>query len=214
MKPFTSHSGKLVPFDRANVDTDAILPKQYLKSISKFGYGDWLFDDLRYLDNGDVRTDPATRNPNPDFILNQPQYHGVSILLTRDNFGCGSSREHAVWALRDFGIRVVLAPSFADIFYNNCFKNGLLPVTLPTDVIDKIFEQEKRYPDYRLHVDLESKVIHDDYDLQYNFDVDEGRRQNLLLGRDDISVTLLQSEAIQQFEIALRKQEPWLFTLT
>lgn len=214
MKPFISHSGKVAPFDRANVDTDAILPKQYLKSISKFGYGDWLFDDLRYLDNGDVRTDPATRSLNPNFILNQSQYQGVSVLITRENFGCGSSREHAVWALRDYGIRVVLAPSFADIFYNNCFKNGLLPVTLPTDVIDAIFQQEKRYPDYRLHVDLESQVIHDDYDLQYDFKVDEARRQNLLLGRDDISVTLLQSETIQRFETRLREQEPWLFTLT
>ncbi|MBU2980055.1 3-isopropylmalate dehydratase small subunit [Alteromonas sp. C1M14] len=214
MKPFISHSGKMLPFDRANVDTDAILPKQYLKSISKFGYGDWLFDDLRYLDSGDVRTDPASRRLNPDFILNQPQYKGASVLVARENFGCGSSREHAVWALRDYGIQVVLAPSFADIFYNNCFKNGILPLALPNEIIDKLFSQVDIYPDYKLHVDLESLTLHDEYDLQCNFELDDARRQNLLLGRDDISVTLMQRDKITGFEADLQQQEPWLFTLT
>ncbi len=139
MQAFQSHTGKVLPFDRSNVDTDAILPKQYLKSISKFGYGDWLFDDLRYLDEGDVNTDTKTRRLNPDFVLNQSLYQNASILLARDNFGCGSSREHAVWAFRDYGIRALIAPSFADIFYNNCFTNGILPITLPAEDVDRLF---------------------------------------------------------------------------
>lgn len=211
MQAFKTHTGKVLPFDRSNVDTDAILPKQYLKSISKFGYGDWLFDDLRYLDEGDVNTETKTRRLNPDFILNQSEYKSASILLARDNFGCGSSREHAVWAFRDYGIRALIAPSFADIFYNNCFKNGILPITLPEATVDKLFELCKTKPVLSLTIDLERNEVHFNDEKIATFSVDEARRQNLLQGKDDIALTLLNSEDIIRFEQEIKAQEPWLF---
>ncbi|WP_317928554.1 3-isopropylmalate dehydratase small subunit [Halioxenophilus sp. WMMB6] len=212
MQPFTQHTGKVLPIDRTNVDTDAILPKQYLKFIGKFGFGGWLFDDLRYLDPGDVETDLKTRRLNPDFVLNQPRLQGATILLGRKNFGCGSSRESAVWALRDYGIRVVIAPSFADIFYNNCFKNGILPITLPESSVDQLFLTTfMAEPPLQLCVDLEACVVRQDNDFEWPFTVDEARRQKLLLGRDDIAETLLQAEKIKKFEQRLKVAEPWLF---
>ncbi|GGF60306.1 3-isopropylmalate dehydratase small subunit [Alteromonas lipolytica] len=209
MKPFTQHTGQVYPFDRANIDTDAILPKQYLKSIRKFGYGDWLFDDLRYLDGGDVTTPVSERRKNPDFLLNHADYAASSVLLARDNFGCGSSREHAVWALRDYGFAVVLAPSFADIFYNNCFKNGLLPIALPNETIDELFamsQSEKLF----VTVDLQTQSIFTETH-QWHFDIDESRRQNLLEGLDEISVTLKDADTIHAFEDKLKQAEPWVF---
>ena len=211
MQAFTSHTGKVLPFDRNNVDTDAILPKQYLKSISKFGYGDWLFDDFRYLDEGSVTTDIKTRRINPDFILNKPEYQGASILLARDNFGCGSSREHAAWAFRDYGIRALIAPSFADIFYNNCNKNGILPITLPEAIVDDLFERCKAADDLVLSIDLEKCEVHLGDEKIASFTMDEGRRQNLLQGKDDIALTLAHSDAIHNFEDLLEGREPWLF---
>ncbi|GAB2679047.1 3-isopropylmalate dehydratase small subunit [Aliiglaciecola sp. 3_MG-2023] len=212
MKKFLSHTGKVLPFDRSNVDTDAILPKQYLKSISKFGFGDWLFDDLRYLDPGDVRTDCTTRKINPDFVLNKPQFENANILLARENFGCGSSREHAVWALKGYGIRVVIAPSFADIFYNNCFKNGVLPVVLPANVVDSLFKLTAQHESIQLTVDLENCKVSYGNEQSWSFTVDESRRQNLLQGHDEISITLLQTAAIQDFENNLKSSEEWLFS--
>jgi len=212
MQAFSCHTGKVLPFARTNVDTDAILPKQYLKSISKFGYGNWLFDDMRYLDSGDVSTDPAQRRPNPDFILNQPEYAAVSILLAKDNFGCGSSREHAVWALRDYGIKVIIAPSFADIFYNNCFKNGLLPITLPADMVTELFAlcQSPQQQTIELTIDLQQcEIVHST--KRWPFMLDSNRRANLLSGHDDISVTLLDAALICQFEQQLQNCEPWIF---
>ncbi|NVK56292.1 MAG: 3-isopropylmalate dehydratase small subunit [Alteromonadaceae bacterium] len=209
MKPFTQHTGQVYPFDRANIDTDAILPKQYLKSIRKFGYADWLFDDLRYLDSGDVTTPIAERRKNPDFMLNQPEYQCSTVLLARDNFGCGSSREHAVWALRDYGFKVVLAPSFADIFYNNCFKNGLLPIALPPKVVDDLFSLAATAK-LTISVDLVSKMICADTH-QWQFDIDESRRANLLAGLDEISITLASADLICSFEKTLKDDEPWLF---
>ena len=211
MKAFTSHTGLVLPLDRNNVDTDAILPKQYLKSISKFGYGDWLFDDFRYLDEGSVTTDVKTRRLNPDFILNKPEYQGASILLARDNFGCGSSREHAAWAFRDYGIRALIAPSFADIFYNNCNKNGILPISLPANIVDDLFERCKNKEGLTISIDLQACEVHVGDELIASFTMDEGRRQNLLQGKDDIALTLGYADEIHQFEDALEQKEPWLF---
>ncbi|MEQ5805921.1 3-isopropylmalate dehydratase small subunit [Alteromonas sp. NFXS44] len=211
MQAFTTHTGTVLPFDRANVDTDAILPKQYLKSIKKFGYGDWLFDDLRYLDEGDAETDTSTRRKNPDFILNKPGCGDSSILLAQDNFGCGSSREHAVWALRDYGFRVVIAPSFADIFYNNCFKNGILPVTLPQSVVDCLLALRED-SNFTMTVDLEKCEIRTGTGAIWEFKIDPSRRQNLLSGDDEISLTLRESSRIADFEATLKASEPWLFT--
>ncbi len=209
MTPFVKHRGQVYPLDRSNVDTDAILPKQYLKSISRFGYGDWLFDDWRYLDPGDAETDTASRRPNPDFSLNYAPFSGASVLLARDNFGCGSSREHAVWALRDFGFRAVIAPSFADIFYNNCFKNGLLPLTLPAEVVDGLFSLVAVEQNLELEVDLEQQMVRCG-DYQWPFDIDPARRHHLLEGLDDIAVTLASADSIREFESELRQREPWL----
>ena len=211
MQAFQFHQGKVLPFDRSNVDTDAILPKQYLKSISKFGYGDWLFDDMRYLDSGEVGTDTASRRLAPDFILNQPIYQDASILLTRDNFGCGSSREHAVWALRDYGFRAVIATSYADIFYNNCFKNGILPLTLPAEQVARLFELCKAQLGLSLRIDLQSCAVYLNEQLFGSFSLDEARRQNLLQGKDDIAITLTYAKDIEQFEAQLQATEPWLF---
>lgn len=211
MKAFQSHTGLVIPLDRNNVDTDAILPKQYLKSISKFGYGDWLFDDFRYLDEGSVTTDIKTRRINPDFILNKPEYKDASILLARDNFGCGSSREHAAWAFRDYGIRALIAPSFADIFYNNCNKNGILPITLPSNVVDDLFERCKAKEGLTLSIDLQTCEVHLGDEKIASFTMDEGRRQNLLQGKDDIALTLNHADDITRFENKLESEEPWLF---
>ena len=207
--PFFQHTGRVYPFDRANIDTDAILPKQYLKSIRKFGYADWLFDDLRYLDSGDVTTPTSERRKNPAFLLNQADYVDSSILLARENFGCGSSREHAVWALRDYGFKVILAPSFADIFYNNCFKNGLLPITLSNTIIDKLFALADTTPLF-LTVDLKAQTIASEQH-QWRFTIDASRRQNLLDGQDEIGVTLQDAAAIRVFEERLKQSEPWIF---
>lgn len=210
MQPFSTHTGIIIPFNRSNIDTDAIVPKQYLKMLEKTGYGPHLFDDERYLDAGDVDTPIAERRPNPDCILNQLPYSRGSIVLTQANFGCGSSREHAVWALRDFGIRAVLAPSFGDIFFNNCFNNGLLPVILGQALIDELFERCEAHPGFELQVDLQNCEIRGG-GSSWPFVVEEGRRQNLLKGFDEIGLTLERSDAIRQYEAGRKIQEPWLF---
>jgi len=192
MRPFTEHTGLVLPMDRANVDTDQIIPKQFLKRIERSGFGQFLFFDWRFLDDG---------TPNPEFELNRPQYRGASILLARRNFGCGSSREHAPWALEDYGFRVVIAPSFADIFYNNCFKNGMLPVRLSEDEVQTLFDRA-REPNYRLHVDLNKCTLSDTQGLSLKFEVEPYRRQCLLEGLDDIGLTLAHEEKIRAFEVA------------
>ncbi|MBT6423062.1 MAG: 3-isopropylmalate dehydratase small subunit [Porticoccaceae bacterium] len=211
MEAFKTHRGLVIPFNRANIDTDVMLPKQYLKSIRKTGYGDWLFDGLRYLDEGDINTDTSTRTINPDFVLNLPRYKGGSILVAGDNFGCGSSREHAPWAIRDFGIKVVIAPSFADIFYNNCFKNGVLPIQLSSERVSSLFDQIDTNEGYKLQINLErqSILLPDGTDLP--FDIDPPQREQLLEGSDVISLTLGHRDTIMRFEERHRKVAPWLF---
>ena len=212
MTPFRIHSGLVAPMDRENVDTDAIIPKQFLKSIKKSGFGPNLFDAWRYLDSGEPGQDPATRRANPDFVLNQPRYQGASVLLARKNFGCGSSREHAPWALDQFGFRALIAPSFADIFFNNCFKNGLLPIVLTELRVDHLFNEVNAFPGYRLAIDLERQmVITPDGATQIAFDVDAHRKYCLLNGFDDISLSLRQADKIRAFEARRRIEQPWLF---
>ena len=211
MEAFQSHSGLVIPFNRANIDTDAMLPKQYLKSILKTGYGDWLFDGLRYLDEGDVNTVTSTRRINPEFVLNLPRFLGGSILVAGENFGCGSSREHAPWALRDFGIKVVIAPSFADIFYNNCCKNGVLPVQLASRIVSTIIEEVEAIEGYEMEVDLEEKTISLPDGKIINFEIDDSLRQQLLFGLDTISLTMEYKKDILQYEAKHRKAAPWLF---
>jgi 3-isopropylmalate/(R)-2-methylmalate dehydratase small subunit len=211
MRKFEKVRGLAVPLDRANVDTDAIIPKQFLKSIRRSGFGPNLFDEWRYLDHGEPGMDPATRKPNPDFVLNQPRYRGASILLARDNFGCGSSREHAVWALDDFGIRAVIAPSYADIFYNNCFKNGLLPLVLPADVVDRLFAEVAATPGYELEVDLPAQKVRGPNGFEHSFDIEPFRKERLLEGLDEIGITLKQRDAIRAYEERRRREAPWLF---
>jgi len=211
MQAFTTFNGLVAPLDRANVDTDAIIPKQFLKSIHRTGFGPNLFDDWRYLDAGGLDVDNATRRINPDFLLNQPRYAGAEILLARENFGCGSSREHAVWALSDAGFRVVLAPSFADIFFNNCFKNGVLPIVLPAAVMDRLFAATLATPGYRLTVDLEAQTITTPSGETIRFEVDAFRRHCLLNGLDDIGLTLQRAERIRAYEARRRQEAPWLF---
>jgi 3-isopropylmalate/(R)-2-methylmalate dehydratase small subunit len=191
MKPFTKHRGLVVPIDRVNVDTDQMVPKQFLKLLTREGYGKVLFYDWRYL--------PGEK-PNPDFVLNHPRHKGASVLLARANFGCGSSREHAPWAILDYGIRAILAPSYADIFYNNCFKNGILPVTLTDDQIEELFKRTEKYEGYHVTVDLEKQVVTDDHGLQCSFTVDPFRRECLLKGLDDIGLTLVHEQHISEFE--------------
>ena len=210
MEKFTVHQGLVVPLDRENVDTDAIIPKQFLKSIKKTGFGPNLFDEWRYLDHGEPGMDPATRRPNPDFVLNQPRYAGGSILLTRKNFGCGSSREHAPWALQQYGFRAVIAPSFADIFFNNCFKNGLLPVVLTESSIARLFDEVNAFPGYRLTVDLERQVVVKPDGTEISFDVQPFRKYCLLNGLDDIGLTLKHQDKIQAFEASRLAAKPWL----
>ncbi len=211
MEKFTCLTAIAVPLDRANVDTDAIIPKQFLKSIKRSGFGPNLFDEWRYLDHGEPGMDNSTRAVNPDFVLNQARYAGAQILLARDNFGCGSSREHAPWALEDFGIRVIIAPSFADIFYNNCFKNGLLPIVLPEEIVDKLFEMVDTNEGYQLTVDLEQQTITDDGGLKINFELDEFRRHCLLEGLDEIGLTLAHADEIRAYEEKQKQITPWLF---
>ncbi len=211
MRKFNQHSGVVAPLDRANIDTDMIIPKQFLKSIKRSGFGPNLFDELRYLDEGVPDQDCSQRPLNPDFVLNQQRYRDCSILLARKNFGCGSSREHAPWALDDFGIRVVIAPSFAEIFFNNCFKNGLLPIVLKEDEVDALFAEVEAQPGYRLQVDLQrQRVIKPDGD-ELPFEVDGFRKHCLLNGLDDIGLTLQHAEAIKAYETKRRQQAPWLF---
>jgi len=209
MKAFTKITALVAPLDRANVDTDAIIPKQFLKSIQRAGFGPYLFDEWRYLDHGEPGMDCTNRPLNQDFILNKPEYQGAEILLTRENFGCGSSREHAPWALEDYGFRAIIAPSFADIFYNNCFKNGLLPIHLPADVVDSLFKELTE--GYRLTIDLHTQKITTPFGREIAFDVDENRKYRLLNGLDDIGLTLQQADEIKAYEGARAKRAPWLF---
>ena len=210
MEKFTVHQGLVAPMDRENVDTDAIIPKQFLKSIRKTGFGPNLFDEWRYLDHGEPGMDPASRQPNPDFVLNQPRYAGASVLLARKNFGCGSSREHAPWALQQYGFRAILAPSFADIFFNNCFKNGVLPIVLPDSVIAKLFDEVAAFPGYELTVDLERQVIVKPDGTEIAFDVQPFRKYCLLNGFDDIGLTLRQQDKIKAYEANRLAAKPWL----
>lgn len=211
MEKFTQHNGLVVPMDRPNVDTDAIIPKQYLKSVKRAGFGPNLFDDWRYLDPGDPAIDNSTRRPNPEFVLNQPQYEGASILIGRENFGCGSSREHAVWALTDYGIRAVIAPSFADIFFNNSFKNGLLPITLSEAEIDLLFTEEGQAESYKLEVNLEAQTVTTPGGTSCSFEIDEFRKYRLLNGLDDIGLTLQNQDSIKAYEAHRKDEAPWLF---
>lgn len=211
MEKFTVLDGLVAPMDRANVDTDAIIPKQFLKSIQRSGFGPNLFDEWRYLDHGEPGMDNAKRPLNPDFVLNQPRYQGAAVLLTRKNFGCGSSREHAPWALDQYGFRVVIAPSFADIFFNNCFKNGLLPIVLPELQIDHLFNEVRASPGYRLLVDLERQIVTTaDASVAYPFEVDSFRKYCLLNGLDDIGLTLRNADKIRAFEERHLAAQPWL----
>ncbi len=211
MKPFTSLDGLVAPLDRANVDTDAIIPKQFLKSIKRSGFGPNLFDEWRYLDRGEPGQDCGARPLNPDFILNQPRYAGAQVLLTRDNFGCGSSREHAPWALEDFGFRALIGSSFADIFFNNCFKNGLLPIVLPADQVDLLFRECVASEGYRLVVDLAAQTVTRPDGSVVRFEVDPFRKECLLNGWDDIGLTLRHADEIRAFEQKRRTEHPYYF---
>ncbi|MFM2034876.1 MAG: 3-isopropylmalate dehydratase small subunit [Pseudomonadota bacterium] len=210
MQKFNLHQGLVAPMDRDNVDTDAIIPKQFLKSIRKTGFGPNLFDEWRYLDVGFPGQDPASRKPNPDFVLNQSRYQGASILLTRKNFGCGSSREHAPWAIDQFGFRAIIAPSYADIFFNNCFKNGLLPIVLSESQVAELFDEVYAFPGYSLTIDLERQVIIKPQGPEIAFDVQAFRKYCLLNGFDDIGLTLRQKDKIQAFEAERLATKPWL----
>lgn len=211
MMPFTVHTGIVAPIDRANIDTDLIIPKQFLKSVKRTGFGPNLFDQLRYLDEGQPGKDNSLRPINPDFVLNQEKYRHASILIARENFGCGSSREHAPWALLDYGFRVLLAPSFADIFYNNCFKNGILPIVLPDNAIDSLFAEATSRKHFQLKVDLEHQQITLPDGDKLAFDLDMFRKQCLLKGLDDISLTLEKVDLIRAYEEQRRLDCPWLF---
>jgi 3-isopropylmalate/(R)-2-methylmalate dehydratase small subunit len=211
MDKFTVQEGLVAPLDRANVDTDAIIPKQFLKSIRRTGFGPNLFDEWRYLDHGEPGMDNSKRPLNPDFVLNQPRYQGASILLARKNFGCGSSREHAPWALQQFGFRAIVAPSFADIFFNNCYKSGLLPIVLNEQQVDHLFNEVKAFPGFKLVVDLEQQVIRTpDGKLAFEFAIDEFRKYCLLNGLDDIGLTLRHADEIRAFEERHLRAQPWL----
>jgi 3-isopropylmalate/(R)-2-methylmalate dehydratase small subunit len=210
MQKFTMLNGLVAPLDRANVDTDAIIPKQFLKSIKRSGFGPNLFDEWRYLDHGEPGMDNSKRPLNPDFVLNLPRYQGAQILLARENFGCGSSREHAPWALEDFGFRAIIAPSFADIFFNNCFKNGLLPIRLDAEQVDELFKAVEAAPGYRLKIDLEQQSITAPEGSVYKFEVEPFRKHCLLNGLDDIGMTLQHVAEISAYETKHRAEQPWL----
>jgi 3-isopropylmalate/(R)-2-methylmalate dehydratase small subunit len=210
VNPFTIHQGVVAPLDRANVDTDAIIPKQFLKSIKRSGFGPNLFDEWRYLDKGEPGQDPSTRRPNPDFVLNQPRYAKASVLLVRENFGCGSSREHAPWALDQYGFRALIAPSYADIFNNNCYKNGLLPIVLPASQVDKLFDEVAAFPGYALTIDLPRQLVVKPDGSELAFDVEPFRKQCLVNGWDDIGLTLRHADKIRAFEAQRLAAKPWL----
>ncbi len=212
MKPFTVYQGVVAPMDRANIDTDMIIPKQFLKSIKRSGFGPNLFDELRYLDEGQPDSDNSGRPLNPDFVLNQPRFRQSSVLLARENFGCGSSREHAPWALEDFGFRCVIAPSFADIFFNNCFKNALLPIVLDEKIVDELFKEVASNESYELTINLEAQKIVKPSGEEIAFEVDAFRKHCLLNGLDDIGLTLQDSADIKNYESSRAKQAPWLFS--
>ena len=211
MLPINKHKGTVIPLDRSNIDTDAIIPKQFLKSIKKSGFGPNLFDEWRYLDQGEPGKDIATRKINPEFVLNKPQYKNGTILLARENFGCGSSREHAPWAILDFGIRVILAPSFADIFYGNCFKNGILPIVIKTEIVDMFFKKAETPEGLILKIDLENQKIID-FEKCYDFEIDAFKKYCLLEGLDDIGLTLKYHKDIKNFEKDYHNQFPWLLS--
>ena len=210
MEAFTIHKGLVAPMDRDNVDTDAIIPKQFLKSITRSGFGPNLFDAWRYLDPGEPGQDPASRKPNPDFVLNQPRYKGASVLLARSNFGCGSSREHAPWALEQYGFRAIISPSYADIFFNNCFKNGLLPIVLPPSQVATLFDEVFAFPGYSLTVDLPRQVVIKPDGSELPFDVQPFRKYCLSNGFDDIGLTLRHADKIRAFEATRLAKMPWL----
>lgn len=210
MKSFTKLDGLVCPLDRANVDTDAIIPKQFLKSIKRSGFGPNLFDEWRYLDHGEPGMDNGKRPLNPDFVLNQPRYRGAEVLLARENFGCGSSREHAPWALDDYGFRAVIAPSFADIFFNNCFKNGVLPIVLPAETVDRLFAGCLARPGYRLTIDLDAQTVTAPDGTVSGFDITAHRKHCLLNGLDEIGLTLEHADEIRAYEARLRADKPWL----
>jgi 3-isopropylmalate/(R)-2-methylmalate dehydratase small subunit len=210
MQAFRIHTGLVAPLDRENVDTDAIIPKQFLKSIKKSGFGPNLFDEWRYLDHGEPGQDPSTRQRNPDFVLNQPRYQGASVLVTRKNFGCGSSREHAPWALDQYGFRAIIAPSYADIFFNNCFKNGLLPIVLPEHEVSRLFDEVNAFVGYQLTIDLDRQVVERPGGEAIPFDVQPFRKFCLLNGFDDIGLTLRHADKIRAFEAERLLQKPWL----
>jgi len=211
MQAFTQHTGIIAPMDRPNVDTDAIIPKQFLKSIKRSGFGPNAFDDWRYLDAGGPEIDNDSRRFNPEFVLNQPPYDKATILLARENFGCGSSREHAVWALDDFGFRAVIAPSFADIFFNNSFKNGLLPIVLETDVVDDLFKRVADNPGLEVSIDLEAQTVNCQGEEIATFKIDDFRKHCMLNGLDDIALTLQHGDEITAFEDNRKQTAPWLF---
>ena len=211
MQPFLVHTGLVAPLDRANVDTDAIIPKQFLKSILRSGFGVNLFDEWRYLDHGEPGQDHARRPRNPQFVLNDPRYAGASILLARRNFGCGSSREHAPWALADFGFHAIIAPSYADIFFNNCYKNGLLPIVLPESQVDRLFADTQAFPGFKLTIDLDRQLVGTpDGALAFAFDVEPFRKHCLLNGLDEIGLTLTHADAIRAFETKRLAEQPWI----
>lgn len=211
MEKFETLTGIVMPLDRPNVDTDAIIPKQFLKSIKRSGFGPNLFDDWRYLDQGEPGMDNSVRPVNPDFVLNQPRYQGAQVLVARENFGCGSSREHAPWALLDFGFRVIIAPSYADIFYNNCFKNGILPIVLDAAQVDQLFKQVEAEEGYQLTVDLAAQTITTPTGEIISFEIDEFRKHRLLNGLDDIGLTLQHVDDIRAYEKQRQQEAPWLF---
>lgn len=211
MEKFHTLTAVVAPIDRANVDTDAIIPKQFLKSIKRSGFGQYLFDEWRFLDHGEPGMDSSKRQPNPEFVLNQPRYRGAQILVTRANFGCGSSREHAPWALQDYGFRVIIAPSFADIFFNNCFKIGLLPIVLDSKILDLIFVEVAMHPGYQLTVDLQNQSVRTPDHKIFEFEIDIFRKHCLLNGLDEIGLTLQHADKIKAFEDKRREQQPWLF---
>jgi len=211
MHPFIQLNGLVAPLDRANVDTDAIIPKQFLKSIKRSGFGPNAFDEWRYLDHGEPGMDNSKRPLNPHFVLNQSCYQGASVLLTRENFGCGSSREHAPWALEDYGFKVVIASSFADIFFNNCFKNGMLPIVLSAEIVESLFNEVTATEGYQLNVDLAAQTVATPSGKVYQFEVDAVRKHNLLNGLDDIGLTMQQQDKIKSFEAKHKQTQPWLF---
>ena len=211
MRAFTTLQGIVAPMNRANIDTDMIIPKQFLKSIKRSGFGPNLFDELRYLDVGEPDTDNSGRPLNPDFVLNQARYQGASVLLAQENFGCGSSREHAPWALEDFGFRAIIAPSYADIFFSNCFKNGLLPIVLPQATVDQLFAEVEASEGYELNIDLAEQTITTASGEKISFEVDAFRKHCLLNGLDDIGLTLEEADSIKAYEAKRKEQAPWLF---